>query len=45
MVVSEEMFKNVDEQTDGWRLESSVYYELTSELSALVSLKRYITRP
>ena len=36
-----EMLENVDEQTDGWRLESCVYYKLTSEASALVRLKRY----
>ena len=26
IVVSKEMCENVDEQTDGWRLESFVYY-------------------
>ena len=44
-MVSKEMFENVDEQTDGWRLESFVYYKLTSEPSALVSLKRYFIQP
>ena len=44
-MVSKEMFENVDKQTDGCRLESFVYYYLTSELSALVSLKRYFIRP
>ena len=45
MLASEEMFENIDEQTDGWRLDSFVYYELTLEPSALVSLKRYIIWP
>ena len=38
------MFENVVKQTDGWRLESFVYYSLTSEPSTLVSLKRYFIR-
>ena len=40
-----EMFENVDEQTDGWRLEPFVYYWLTSEPSALVCLKCDFIRP
>ena len=39
------MFENDDEQTDKWWLESFVYYKLTSELSALVRLKRSFIQP
>ena len=39
------MFENVDKRTDGWRLESFVYYKLTLEPSALVRLNHYLIRP
>ena len=39
------MFENVDEQTDEWRQESYVYYQLASEPSALVRLKRSFIQP